>query len=214
MRLIHKTKGGKYFLIKKIKGKHYNFGTYPSLEEAKQYRDYFESKGWINCLDERLKYSTSKNPNRYISKRKGSYVILKKVNRVTCFFGTYKTLEKARRIRDYFERTGWNLNERLWFSDTLYVSKNKGKYVIRKTIDGKRVWFSQWNDRETAIEEANLLKKCNWDWDGLCEGIDESINGEPIMLKGVKKGGYTFEKKENGRNDVHMMRRSGIPYPY
>ncbi len=57
MKYIRKTRYGRYYLIKKIKGKGYNFGTYPSLEEAKKYRDYFESKGWENSLDERLEYS-------------------------------------------------------------------------------------------------------------------------------------------------------------
>jgi len=211
MRCIHKTKGGKYFLIKNIKGKHYNFGTYSSLEEAKKYRNYFESKGWINCLDERLEYSTSKHPNRYICKHNGSYRIFKKVNGKTAFFGTYKSLEKAQEIRDYFERTGWNLNERLLFSDVDYVSYQRGKYVIRKTIDGKRVWFSQWDDRETAIEEANLLKKCNWDWDALCEGIDERVDGEIKFLDGVKKGGCTFQTHSKGRDDYFEMSRGKNP---
>ena len=211
MRLIHKTKGGRYFLIKKIKGKHYNFGTYSSLEEAKKYRDYFESKGWRNCLDERLNYSTSKHPNRYITKHKESYRIFKKVKGETCFFGTYKSLEKAQEIRDYFERTGWNLNERLLFSEVDYVSLQRGKYVIRKTIDGKREWFSQWDDRETAIEEANLLKRCNWDWDALCEGIDERVDGEIKVLDGVRKAKSTFQTHPNGRNDWFEMSRGKNP---
>ena len=78
MKYIHKTKEGRYSLNKRIKGKTYNFGTYLTLEEAKKYRDYFESKGWENSLDERLDYSTTKGSNRYITIRDRSYFIFKR----------------------------------------------------------------------------------------------------------------------------------------
>lgn len=208
MKYIHKTNSGNYCLIKKIKGKFYNFGSYHSLEEAKNYRDYFESKGWENSLDERLEYSTSKHPNRYIRTRNGRYVIIKSINGNPIFFGTYFSLEKARKVRDYFENRGWNINERFHFSDIKYVSKNHGKYVVRKTIDGKRVSFGQFKDKESAIEEANLLKRCDWDLDALCEGIDETVDGELKYLDGVKKLGSTFQTHPNGRNDAYVWNRS------
>ena len=191
---------------KKIQGKNYNFGTYNTIEEAKKYRNYFESTGWN--VHERLQYSTSKNnPDRYITIQGQSYRIIKKIDGQNIFFGTYYSLEKARRVRDYFESTGWNVHERLHFSDILYVSETNGKYMIRKTLNGKRVLFSEWKDKESAIEEARLLKRCNWDLDALCEGIDETVDGELKFLDGVKKGGSTFQTHPKGRDDSFMMRR-------
>ena len=208
MKYIRKTRDGGYYLIKKIKGKGYNFGTYPSLEEAKKYRDYFESKGWENSLDERLEYSTSKHPNRYIRTRNGRYVIIKKINGNPIFFGTYFSLEKAQKVRNYFENNGWNINERLHYTDICYVSKSHGKYMIRKVINGKREYISQWNTLEDAKEEVELLKKSNWDLDTLCEGIDETVDGELKYLDGVKKLGSTFQTHPNGRNDAYLWNRS------
>ena len=208
MKYIHKTKEGRYSLNKRIKGKTYNFGTYLTLEEAKKYRDYFESKGWENSLDERLDYSTTKGSNRYITIRDRSYFIFKRIGEKTCFFGTYYSLEKARNVRDYFENNGWNLNERFHFSDVNYVSKNHGKYIVRKTIDGKKVSFGQFKDKESAIEEATLLKRCNWDLDALCEGIDETVDGEIKFLDGVKRLGSTFQTHPNGRNDAYLWNMS------
>ena len=210
MKYIRKTNSGNYCLIKKIKGKFYNFGTYPTVKEAKKYRDYFESKGWENCLDKRLEYSTLKtNPNRYIRPYKNHYRIIKILNNKTCFFGTYHTLENAQKARDYFEDNGWNVFERLHFTDVKYVTKNKrGKYEIKKTINGKREFFGQWDDKETAIAEADLLKKCDWDWDALCEGIDDRVNGEQNFLDGVKRLGSTFQTYPNGRNDAYLWNRS------
>lgn len=211
MKHIHKTKQGRYSLSKRIKRKSYNFGTYLTLEEARKYRDYFESKGWENSLDERLDYSTTKGSNRHICIRDGSYFIYKRIGGESVFFGTYYSLEKARKVRDYFENTGWNLNERLHFSDVYYVSENHGRYVIRKTIDGERVNFGQFKDKESAIEEAKLLKKCDWDLDALCEGIDETVDGEIKFLDGVKKGGCTFQTHSKGRNDYFEMSRGKNP---
>ena len=44
--------------------------------------------------------------------------------------------------------------------------------------------------------------------DALCEGIDETVDGELKYLDGVKKLGSTFQTHPNGRNDAYVWNRS------
>lgn len=104
---------GTYVITKNIFGKKYNFGTYKSLKDAREARNYFEENGWLNCLDERLKF-TYKKPK---------YII-------------------------------WLKNRRVW--------------QIRKWINGKYEIFGQFKNYDDAVEEVELLKEVNWDWEALC----------------------------------------------
>ena len=213
---------GHYQIRHKVNGKQMYFGTYPSLREAQLFRDYFEEKGWENCLDERKAHSISKykdvknpRPSKNIVKTKYGYQIIKTIKKKSYCFGTYPTLENAKEIRDLFESNGWDLFKKDHYLPKKYIVYNKGRYVIRKTLNGKREYIASFDTLEKAEEEVECYKKCNWSLDAVCESIDETVNGEPKMLEGVRKGTTIFyEKKANGRDDSHMMRRSGIPYPY
>ena len=47
---------------------------------------------------------------------------------------------------------------------------------------------------DDAVDEVKLLRKCNWDYDIICESIDESDNGI-IFVDNDKKMRSPFEKK-------------------
>ena len=106
-------RNGNYIITKTISGNKYNFGSYKSLEDARNARDYFEKNGWVNCLDERLKF-TCKKP---------TYII-------------------------------WLKSRRVW--------------QIRKRINGKCEIFGQFKNYDDAVDEVELLKEVNWDWEDLC----------------------------------------------
>ena len=99
---------GVYVVAKRINGKNYNFGSYKSLEDAVKARDYFEAKGWNNCLDERLKF-TSKKP-KYIVwlKNREVYQIRKKINGKLIIFGQFKTFEEAKKEVEIFKKYDWD----------------------------------------------------------------------------------------------------------
>ena len=124
LKYIEKTKEGYIRVRKSINGKNYNFGSYKSLEEAIGARDYFESKGWENCLDERLKYSTKPK---------------------------YWTITRT------------------------------GKYIPQKRVNGEIVYGCTCNSLEEVENEVKLLEKCGWDYDALCESIDDTVDGRIIV---------------------------------
>ena len=111
----------------------------------------------------------------FFDKRVGTYVITKKVMGNDYNFGSYKSLEDAKKARTYFEKNGWSkcLNERLKFSykqpKYLIWLKSREVWQIRKKINGKLIIFGQFKRIEDAEEEVKLLKKVNWDIQSLCD---------------------------------------------
>ena len=111
----------------------------------------------------------------YFDKRKGTYVLTKKVMNKPYNFGSYKSLEDALKARDYFEKNGWGkcLNERLKFSyrkpKYMVWLKNRRVWQIRKTINGKLTIFGQFKTFDEAEKEVEVLKKYNWDIQAVCD---------------------------------------------
>ena len=111
----------------------------------------------------------------YFDKRKGTYVLTKKVMNKPYNFGSYKSLEDALKARDYFEKNGWGkcLNERLKFSyrkhKYIVWLKNRRVWQIRKTINGKLTIFGQFKTFDEAEKEVEVLKKYNWDIQAVCD---------------------------------------------
>lgn len=152
---------GKYSISKN--GKHY--GTYTTIEEAIQVRDKYESKGWIKPERKRkrpAKYIDKLGENQYKLTRRGTY------------YGTFKTLEEAIQAREYFESRNW---------DTTIGYKKHGPHLPKYiTYDKKRKYFvihrynnyklECWGSYHTlkeAVEERDLLIKCGWDYETLCD---------------------------------------------
>ncbi|MBQ6220100.1 MAG: hypothetical protein IJH63_10185 [Methanobrevibacter sp.] len=203
MKNISVSASGKFYIRKYVDGKEYNFGSYDSLEEAIDYRDYFESKGWSNCLNERLNYSTSK----FIQKIGDKYKVEKcfgnheSNNRKRYSYGTFDTLGEAILHRDKCIKNNWD--ESLRPDNHLkYIQQKRGKYWIIKD----EVIYGMFDNVDDAILERDLLIQTDFDWDALCEGIDETINGEIGYLQG-KTLKTTFQK-HNHRNDVVMWNNS------
>lgn len=72
----------------------------------------------------------------------------------------------------------WTVNE----ETQLLQEYNNGKtikYIIQKSFTFN---YGIFNDLDDCIRERDLLIKCGWDWDSICEGIDETVDGESIFL--------------------------------
>ena len=120
------------------------------------------------------------------NKRNGTYVLIKWVRNKSYNFGSYKSLGDAQNARAYFEKNGWSkcLDERLKFSynpSYIVYMEDKKLFRIGKTINGKFEIFGHFKNRSDAENEVKLLKQCNWDYDAICEGIDERIDGKTIV---------------------------------
>lgn len=121
---------------------------------------------------------------KYIRKRdSGNYEIRKWINDKVVSFGCYPTLEEAQYYRDYFEKKGWDVNERHKFClKPKYYSCNGNGYQISKQIGGKQIYFDYVKDLEDVKKEVKNYLNAGWDLDALCEGIDERVDGEIIYL--------------------------------
>ena len=146
------TKCNSWHLRKQINGKTVSFGSYDSFERAVEMRDYFESKGWENCLNERLSHT-----------------------------------KKSRNVEYHAKTNTWR---------------------PRKMINGEIIQGVTCYNLEDALKEVELLNQVNWDLDALCEGIDETDNGEIKFLEGVKFN-PTFEKQKY-RTDEFWARKTKL----
>ena len=50
-----------------------------------------------------------------------------------------------------------------------YVYKSKNGFEIRKRIGNRVEYFGRFNDLETAIDELQVCRECNWDIDLMVE---------------------------------------------
>ena len=136
-------------------------------------------------------------------------MIGKKVEDTYYYWGYYKTLEKAKKARDYFVEHDWDISERFKFMEippTRYLRKTRaGNYKIVKWLNKKMVYFGTFHTLEDAMLERDLLIQCGWDWDRLCECSDE---GDLWDLKGI----HTSFTKHEKWNDFYSTKRMGIFY--
>ena len=183
---------GKYVVLYNTNdGENRYYGQYDTLIEALMVRDEMAFKNYPEP--------------QYIQCTGNNYSIRKWLNGKNAYFGSYPTLSEAKRMVKYFEKKGWEncLNERLRYTNVsnIIFDKRIKKFVIVKMINKKIIRFGTFNDYETAEKEVKLLKKCNWDIDALCEGIDESHDGIKY-LDGKKSKKSFYRKNENGTDDT------------
>ena len=203
---ITQDKNGVYRIGKKVNGKQYQFGSYDKLEDAIYYRNYFQSKGWVNCINERNNYTSTKKTRkytdnrRYIRKSGNNYRIDKDIDGKKYNFGTYDTLDEAIFFRDYFQENDWPLDERLKYTNApLYISGNPERgWEVRKIIDGECLHMGTFKKYGEAEKEVEIYKQCGWDLDSICN-LDDTVDGEVKFLEGNLAG--TFFKKYNRRID-------------
>lgn len=94
-----------YKVMKRIKGKYRTYGSFTTLEEAIQYRDFIVKKGWST----NYKY---KNPMRNINKTSsGNYRITKCIKGDKNSYGTFESLEECKRERDLLEKYDFDFNK-------------------------------------------------------------------------------------------------------
>ncbi len=130
-------------------------------------------------------------------------MIGKQVNDKYFYFGNYQSLEKAKRVRNYFVEHNWDISERFKFMEippTRYIRKTRaGNYKIVKWLNGKMVYFGTFHSLEDAMLERDLLVESNWDWEVLCECSDEGNNW---VLHGLGVSWTKHKKREDNYKGV------------
>ena len=100
--------------------------------------------------------------------------VQKRCNGNSRFYGQGRTLIEALMIRDYGIANDWKpfptYNSK---TQEPYIHVNRKSYSIVKQINGKLEYFGTFDKLEDAIKERDLLIACDWDWERLCECVDE-----------------------------------------
>ena len=195
-----------YEIVKNINGKNEYFGRYHTLTEAIKWRDYFIEHDWP--VELRLIGTINKN----IYFRLGKYRIIKSINGHDYYFGSFDTLEEAEERVKQIRLKGWENvirdNERLVETTvTNIIQIPNGKYEIVKHLNNTRETFGVFDTYEEAEQEVKLLRRCNWDYDALCESLDETDNGERFV-DNTKKLGLAYKKEK--QNDFFWAKHEGI----
>ena len=114
------------------------------------------------------KYITSAvmNGRRY-------FPVYKCVDGRSRFFGQGRTLIEALMIRDWCIANNWEKRYSKHSTGEKYICIVNGDYRVAKHIDGVCENFGSFKNLEEAIKERDLCIACNWDWDEICECIDE-----------------------------------------
>lgn len=200
----HIVKGhnhGTYEIIKKINGKNEYFGVFHSLEDAIKARELLIKEDWN--LDLRLVFTSVSN---IVERPDGKFEIRKKIDGKEYYFGRYSTREKAEKIVMIFKIKGWKnmlkKNQRLFYTPHKnIVPTPNGKFTIKKMINKKSDTYGTFNTFEEAYEEVLKLRECDWDYDALCESLDETEKGRLEFLEGVKAHNGFIYFPPNGRID-------------
>lgn len=108
-RYIYQRNNGWYEIRKRIGGALVYWGSYPTLEEAKLHLAYYQGMHW--------KTRPVYRANRHISQRGNTYIVVKNINNERVSFGTFKSLEEARKERDICIACDWEFDRIVEWED-------------------------------------------------------------------------------------------------
>ena len=175
----HYTKysNGKYTIHKKCNDKHYHYGVYDTLEEAKKITDLLKDNNWrlSNLSEEELKLiKLNKLNSKYYHKtRNGNYSVSKVINGIQCYFGTYPDEETTQLVVDELKKHNWIISD--CSLDIISLQKNSPepkyytynkthkRYQVHKWIKGHVKSFGYYDTEDEAKQIVELLKQNNWD---------------------------------------------------
>ena len=190
-----------YTVRRVIGNRNVYFGSFNTIDEAIKYRDYLIKHNWdINYKMDKIR--SRKYHNIYTMVNIDSivyYIVAKGIKGKTTNFGLFKNIDDAVDYRDYCEENNWNLKVRLTgkldkrsrkYIRKYKISTGEIRYSIIKKINSKEVCFGTFTSLRECKKERNILFDCCWDWDAVCEGIDESMGGNVSFCRNFK--GHVF----------------------
>lgn len=200
---IHFQKStGNYFISKKVEGVQTHFGTYSTLEEAINYRDYFIEHNWN--LTERLHYSKSSYIRRLPS---GRFEVLKQKDGSSVSYGTFDTLTEAEHQVMLCKSFQWDIRLKP-FDCKKYIrvremTNDRIVYRIEKEINGDTYYFGTFNSLDDAKYERDLLVLCDWNYDAL-DSINEAFDGDSFLEGKLTEKNFIYNPP-NGRIDYGVL---------
>ncbi len=180
-----------YRVQKTIDGEERNFGSFKQGKNAVHLRNLLIANDWDETRINREFFSDYENPNRnkyarHISRINDKFKVNKTIGGKLKFFGSFKYLGNAVRLRDLLIEANWSessIPEEL-FRD--YSSSNQGGeyiilvndlYKVHKLIDGKHRNFGSFKEKSNAIRLRDLLIENEWDDSNIPEQFFSDYEG-------------------------------------
>lgn len=196
LNIPHQMKYGKYIsyngimytIQKMLDDKLHVYGFFNDLDEAKKQRDWLVENNWSRL-------EVPDDSKRHIHKQGDEYLIYMKSENDLEYFGTYPSLEEAKKMRNKLIENDWNLSDSTnveKISDFIYFDGNF--YFIEKEIDNQKRIYGVYKNKNQAISDEKTLKK--YDWDGpYAIPTEEYPYGENIVPFDYI---FILEKNDNG----------------
>ena len=154
---IKKLSENKFIVFNEINNKEKTFGPYNSIEMAKIARRNLLSNGWESDLEfSRAKYT------KYIRKEGNNFVIVKQIKGEFHKFGTFKSLEEAKKSRNELVDSNWGEFHILKDDSLKYIAYNGKNFQVQKSVNGKIIIFGRYEELNDAIIARNKFVEENW----------------------------------------------------
>lgn len=181
-----------YFRVQKtIDGDEKSFGSFKKGENTCSLRDLLIENNWDETKIDRELFSDYENFNRNkyatnIARINDKFKVNKTIDGKLKFFGSFKYLGNAVRLRDLLVESEWDesaIPEEL-FRD--YSSSDRGGeyiicinnlYKVHKSIDGKQRYFGSFKEKSNAIRLRDLLIENEWDDSNIPEKFFSDYEG-------------------------------------
>ena len=181
-----------YFRVqRRINGEERNFGSFKDGRNAVYLRNLLIANNWDETKIDRKFFSDYEDVNRnkyakHISRINDKFKVNKTIDGKLKFFGSFKYLGNAVRLRDLLIESNWMesaIPEEL-FRD--YSSSNRGGeyivcinnlYKVNKLIGGKQRYFGSFKEKSNAIRLRDLLIENDWDDSNIPETFFSDYEG-------------------------------------
>ncbi|MGI6448187.1 MAG: hypothetical protein ACOX01_06195 [Methanobrevibacter boviskoreani] len=180
----------RYIITKEINGEWVTFGIFSDLNEAIEKRDELEDYGWPYQSQNK----TYEKIEKYIYKKQGRFLVVKKILDKTISYGSFDEYDKAKTFKRKLIENAWNvssMNAQRKYGK--YIHKTRDKFVIVKEFNGKKEYFGYYKNLNDALFERDKLIDKNWNMDGssILENIGiHKLSG--IKDKNIAKVGRKF----------------------
>ena len=115
----------------------------------------------------------------------GKFIIARKIKGKVHYFGTYETLEEAIIAKERLIKQNWIKEPNPMRYICKITNGKKMKYSIQRLSKACAGYFGSFETIEEAQKERDLWEQFDWDYDALCESIDETLDGYLIMRNRV-----------------------------
>jgi len=168
---------GNYVVQKRLNDKLHNFGTYETLVEACDVRDALVDCDWrLDFLDRGMRFIKDCH--------NGSYQVRHWENGKDVHYGTFHSLEEAKRYRDNCVNNDWHVSKKRMIRKRnlpKYVTLTmSGNYLIRRMIGDKTEYFGTFHSKRDAVDERDMLNASIWNYDHM-ESLDETVGDGNII---------------------------------